>query len=75
MGRALLDAVVGDLTAGGAPEATLWVLEPSHRARGFYEREGWKPDGRAVTIERGGATVRELRYRRPLLEHRRPVVT
>ena len=66
VGRALLDALVAELTAGGAPEATLWVLEPNHRARAFYEREGWKPDGRAETIERGNTAVQELRYRRPL---------
>jgi GNAT superfamily N-acetyltransferase len=25
---------------------TLWVLEENHRARRFYERRGWMPDGR-----------------------------
>jgi hypothetical protein len=27
------------------PEAFLWVLEESHRARRFYERNGWRPTG------------------------------
>jgi GNAT superfamily N-acetyltransferase len=66
VGRALLDVLVAELTAGAAPEATLWVLEPNHRARAFYEREGWKYDDRAETIERGDTTVQELRYRRSL---------
>lgn len=66
VGQALLDVLVAELTAGGAPEATLWVLEPNHRARTFYERQGWKYDGRAETIERGDTAVQELRYRRPL---------
>jgi len=66
VGRALLDALVAELTAGAAPEATLWVLEPNHRARAFYEREGWEYDGRAETIERGDTAVQELRYRRSL---------
>jgi GNAT superfamily N-acetyltransferase len=66
VGKTLLDALVAELTVGGAPEAMLWVLEPNHRARAFYKREGWKYDGRAETIERGGTSVRELRYRRPL---------
>lgn len=66
VGRALLEAVVDELTAGGSPEATLWVLEPNHRARAFYEREGWKHDRRAETIERGGISVQEFRYRRSL---------
>src|SRR5262245_32451891 len=38
VGQALLEVLVAELTAGGAPEATLWVLEPNHRARAFYER-------------------------------------
>ena len=66
VGRALHDALVAELTAGAATEATLWVLEPNHRARAFYEREGWKYDGRAETIERGDTAVQELRYRRSL---------
>jgi GNAT superfamily N-acetyltransferase len=66
VGRALHDALVAELTAGGASEATLWVLEPNRRARAFYEREGWKYDGRAETIERGDTAVQELRYRRTL---------
>lgn len=66
IGQALLDALVAELAAGGAPEATLWVLEPNQRARAFYERGGWKFDGRAETIERGGVAVQEFRYRRTL---------
>ena len=39
LGQALLDAVIGD-----AP-AYLWVLAGETRARGFYRRNGFEPDG------------------------------
>lgn len=33
------------LEALGPGTARLWVLEENHRARRFYERRGWRPDG------------------------------
>ena len=33
------------LAALGPGPARLWVLEENHRARRFYERRGWAPDG------------------------------
>ncbi|MGZ4388822.1 MAG: N-acetyltransferase family protein [Gaiellaceae bacterium] len=33
------------LAALGSGTARLWVLEENHRARRFYERRGWRPDG------------------------------
>ncbi|MGN6798019.1 MAG: GNAT family N-acetyltransferase [Gaiellaceae bacterium] len=27
------------------PELRLWVLEENHRARRFYEKHGWRPNG------------------------------
>jgi ribosomal protein S18 acetylase RimI-like enzyme len=38
-GQALLDAAVGDRSA------SLWVAEENPRARRFYERNGFAPDG------------------------------
>ena len=43
--------------------ATLWVLEDNPRARRFYEREGWIPDGGRRDEEILGVTVAEVRYR------------
>lgn len=40
----------------------LWVLENNPRARGFYEREGWRADGVIRREEIGGVTVQEVRY-------------
>ncbi|MHB8439874.1 MAG: GNAT family N-acetyltransferase [Acidimicrobiales bacterium] len=33
------------LRGGGFSKATLWVLGTNVRARRFYERHGWRPDG------------------------------
>jgi ribosomal protein S18 acetylase RimI-like enzyme len=45
IGRSLLTASVDRLRQRGAHTATLWALETDQRARAFYERLGWKPDG------------------------------
>ena len=44
----------------GYEKINLWVLEPNARARGFYEKMGFRPDGSAKRIEWMGST--ELRY-------------
>lgn len=54
-GRALLDAAIGD-----AP-ASLWVLEDNPRARSFYTREGFVPDGAVKDDDRWGEALREVR--------------
>lgn len=48
IGQALLDAVVG------ADACSLWVLEDNSRARRFYERNGFMPDGSRELYERLG---------------------
>jgi hypothetical protein len=40
----------------------LWVLDDNPRARRFYEREGWHPDGSAES-DYLGLTVPLVRYR------------
>jgi hypothetical protein len=42
--------------------ATLWVLESDERARSFYERVGWKPDGKRKSEPMTDA-ITDLRYR------------
>lgn len=44
-GRRLLHHALDSLRAVGCATATLWVVEENHRARRFYERDGWRPDG------------------------------
>jgi ribosomal protein S18 acetylase RimI-like enzyme len=43
---------------------TLWVFEDNERARHFYRRHGFQPDGTERTEEVGGAELLEVRYRR-----------
>jgi GNAT superfamily N-acetyltransferase len=66
LGTQLLAAAAGQLRHAGYVEGVLWVLTGNHRARRFYEREGWKPDGTEVTDDARGFPLTELRYRRPL---------
>lgn len=57
IGQALLDAIL----APGTP-AQLWVAESNPRARRFYERNGFLPDGARFVDERLGlAEVRHVR--------------
>jgi ribosomal protein S18 acetylase RimI-like enzyme len=64
VGRLLLEVVLAGMTSYSL--ATLWVHEANGRARGFYERMGWQPDGATKHEEFGGVDVAEVRYRRPL---------
>jgi ribosomal protein S18 acetylase RimI-like enzyme len=65
LGVRLHDAVLEDLRGGGATSARLWVLEHNTRARGMYERRGWRADGATRGVSTVGEVI-ELRYRRPL---------
>jgi len=44
-------AALDQLRAHGAMRARLWVLELNGRARSFYERHGWQPDGTSRVVE------------------------
>ncbi|MFD6884937.1 GNAT family N-acetyltransferase [Streptomyces sp. NPDC059957] len=61
VGRALLAEV---LRRAPHPAVRLWVLEGNARARRFYERAGFRPDGGVLVDETDGFPVREVRYRR-----------
>jgi GNAT superfamily N-acetyltransferase len=64
-GRALIERAEEQLR-GRYREATLWVLEDNPRARAFYERAGWSPDGERKSEERWGVRAPEVRYRKTL---------
>jgi RimJ/RimL family protein N-acetyltransferase len=32
------------------PEVRLWTLEENHRARAFYEKRGWRPNGESRVV-------------------------
>ena len=63
-GKLLFSAAVEQLETMGYRNTFLWVLEGNQRARAFYERMGFHPDGAYTDAEIGGISVRELRYRR-----------
>jgi GNAT superfamily N-acetyltransferase len=65
VGHALHEVAVEEL-GSEYDEAVLWVLDGNARARRFYERHGWVPDGGIKQEQRGTAVLNEVRYRRPL---------
>jgi GNAT superfamily N-acetyltransferase len=64
-GRALMERVLARTGAAGYRAITLWVLRDNQRARRFYERAGFTPDG-ATNVLTGLGGILEIRYRRPL---------
>jgi ribosomal protein S18 acetylase RimI-like enzyme len=63
VGNALMQVGMHDLRDLAMREATLWVLRDNLRARRFYERLGWTPDGRTVSEDYGGCRLEALCYR------------
>jgi ribosomal protein S18 acetylase RimI-like enzyme len=64
-GRALTDAALDGLRAAGYRCVVLWTLAENARARRFYDKAGFAPDG-ATNILAGRGHVEELRYVRDL---------
>ena len=64
-GRALTDAFLDGLRATGYRRVVLWTLTENARARRFYARAGFAPDG-ATNILTALGDVEELRYARDL---------
>jgi GNAT superfamily N-acetyltransferase len=64
-GRALMERVLARTSGVGYQSITLWVLRDNLRARRFYERAGFAPDGATNVLHRLG-DVTEFRYRRDL---------
>ena len=65
-GQQLHDDALAALEASGSTGVTLWVLASNDRARRFYSRHGWQPDGATKVVELDGATLSEVRYKRAL---------
>ncbi len=62
-GRRLHDMGLRWLADRGHPHARLWVLRSNDRARAFYERCGWRPDGDEKLERRpDGLMLDEVRY-------------
>jgi ribosomal protein S18 acetylase RimI-like enzyme len=67
VGKRLMTTALARLAAAGYAQATLWVLDTNGRARRFYERCGWLPDGAARSTDRYGFPIADMRYRKSLL--------
>lgn len=65
-GRSLMDRVLAKTSTAGYRSITLWVLRDNRRARRFYERAGFEPDGASNVLD-GLGGVTEIRYRRTLV--------
>jgi ribosomal protein S18 acetylase RimI-like enzyme len=66
IGRELMANALEQLREIGGERAVLWVLEENERARRFYDRAGWKPDGETRIEPINGEPVPQLRYSREL---------
>ncbi|MFF9478704.1 GNAT family N-acetyltransferase [Streptomyces sp. NPDC014733] len=66
IGRTLMTAALEHARKAGFGELRLWVVRGNTRARRFYARAGFTPDGTEQTDEMDGVPVPELRYRRML---------
>lgn len=64
IGRELMVDALSRLQEMGFSTITLWVLQESKRARTFYEKLGFRPDGTSKSIEIDGKELIELRYRK-----------
>jgi ribosomal protein S18 acetylase RimI-like enzyme len=65
-GYVLCQAAFADMRQAAAQTAIVWVLAGNTRARRFYERAGFAPDGGTKDITLHHVTLSELRYRRAL---------
>jgi GNAT superfamily N-acetyltransferase len=64
LGGRLFEYTVEQLDALGFDPLVLWVIGTNERARAFYERRGWQPDGACRTLDFDGTPIDEVRYRR-----------
>ena len=58
----LMRAALIALRAAPFRAAVLWVLGTNARARRFYERHGWRPDGTSKLHDWGAFVATDLRY-------------
>ncbi|MFJ6926056.1 GNAT family N-acetyltransferase [Streptomyces nigra] len=65
-GRALLAESLRRCSLAGHRRMLLWVLRDNVRARRFYARAGFGPDGAEEPFEVDGVPVPEVRYAREL---------
>lgn len=70
IGSALMEAGLNFLKEEGFKKATLWVLTSHKKSREWYEKKGWKLEGKRKIEDRGGMKLDETRYMITLEEQR-----
>ena len=65
IGITLLDAALAELRGGEYDDVTLWVFADNERARSFYQRFGFQPDGAEARHDWSGGQL-EVRLRAAL---------
>ena len=66
VGRALMEELTRRAAADGFERMQLWVLKENERARRFYAKAGFAPDGAEEPFVVDGVAVPEVRYARAL---------
>lgn len=61
-GSRLMNAAIVFLIESGYKKAILWVLDTNLNARNWYEKKGWKPDGKTKIEKRDNFELHESRY-------------
>jgi ribosomal protein S18 acetylase RimI-like enzyme len=61
-GSRLINAAIVFLIKNGYKKAALWVLETNIKARTWYEKKGWKTDGKTKVEKRENFELHETRY-------------
>ncbi len=62
LGSALMQAGLDFLKEEGFKKATLWVLASHSKSIQWYEKKGWKLEGKTKTDDRGDVQLHEIRY-------------
>jgi GNAT superfamily N-acetyltransferase len=62
VGTQLMQAATDEIRSMGFHSAALWVLEENRRARHFYEKFAYRPDGQSQLSDYCGTALRALRY-------------
>lgn len=65
-GQRLMSTALKRMASVGYGQATLWALATNVRARRFYEKTGWIPDGTTRSDDMSGFPISQIRYRRHL---------
>jgi len=66
IGSALMAECLTQLRSQGYCRATLWVFADNDSTRGWYERQGWRPDGTESLFPIAGTELPVVRYELPL---------